>query len=390
MSRMRAPTNFVGNDFILPQAKIKKIQPVVPRAPMPINIPVMATSSTSSIAVSVEHSTSNWKLPFEKASAFFHHYTMGVFAVLFLIVGSSGIQVASQYMSRSVDESIKKSASYTLSVPTISGLNKKVPTASVNSEVQKIITQSATLSVGDKQLSIKPETIKSWLKIAPVAGSDQSVIRVRANVIADSLSALANKQVISAQDQVTVTHEDGVPTVISQGKNGTRLTNPATLKTQSEQIAKTLMDSKGLAFNTPMETVPFQSVTPDAFEKLIEVNVSTKQLYAYEKGKMVKSYPISAGAPKTPTPIGQFKIFSKFAVQDMKGFNADGTKYFQPNVRWINYFLPGGFGIHGNYWRPTSWFGNINSSHGCVSLPNDQAKWIYDFAPVGTTVITHN
>ena len=103
---MGAPTNFVGNDFILPQAKIKKIQPVVPRAPMPINIPVMATSSTSSIAVSVEHSTSNWKLPFEKASAFFHHYTMGVFAVLFLIVGSSGIQVASQYMSRSVDESI--------------------------------------------------------------------------------------------------------------------------------------------------------------------------------------------------------------------------------------------------------------------------------------------
>lgn len=390
MNRMGAPTNFVGNDFILPQAKIKKIEPVIAAAPTPINIPVFAAPSIASVDVAVERSAPSWKSPFDKASKFFHHYTMGVFAILFLIVGSSGIQVASQYISRSTDESIKKSASYTITAPTIAGLNKKVPTTSVDSEVQKIISQSATLSVGDKQLTIKPDTIKSWLKISPIAGTDQSVIRVRANVIAESLTALANKQVVTPQDQVTVMHEDGVPTIISEGKNGTRLTNPQTLKTQSEQVAKTLMDSKGIAFNTPMETVPFQAVTPDAFEKLIEVNVSTKQLYAYEKGKMVKSFPISAGAPKTPTPIGQFKIFSKFAVQDMKGFNADGTKYFQPNVRWISYFLPGGFGIHGNYWRPTSWFGNINSSHGCVSLPNDQAKWVYDFAPVGTTVITHN
>lgn len=390
MNRMGAPTNFVGNDFILPQAKIKKIEPVIAPAPATINIPVFAAPSTSSVDVVVEHSAPNWKLPLNKASSFFHRYTMGVFAILFLIVGSSGIHLASQYLSRTTDESIRKSATYTITAPTISGLNKKVPTASVESEVQKIVSQSATLTVGEKQLTIKPEIIKSWLKISPIAGTDQSVIRIRANAIAESLTALANKQVVTPQDQVTVVHEDGIPTVIAQGKNGTRLTNPATLKTQSEQIAKTLMDSKGLAFNTPMETVPFQAVTPAAFEKLIEVNVNTKQLYAYEKGQLVKTYPISAGAPKTPTPIGQFKIFSKFAVQDMKGFNADGTKYFQPNVRWISYFLPGGYGIHGNYWRPLSWFGNVNSSHGCVSLPNDQAKWIYDFAPVGTTVITHN
>jgi lipoprotein-anchoring transpeptidase ErfK/SrfK len=73
----------------------------------------------------------------------------------------------------------------------------------------------------------------------------------------------------------------------------------------------------------------------------------------------------------------------------MKGFNADGTKYLQPHVHWINYFLPGGYAVHGNYWRPLSWFGNINSSHGCVSLPDDQAQWVYNWAPIGTTVITH-
>jgi lipoprotein-anchoring transpeptidase ErfK/SrfK len=139
----------------------------------------------------------------------------------------------------------------------------------------------------------------------------------------------------------------------------------------------------------PTETQPFASVTPTAFSKLIEVNVVTKQMYLYDNGNLTKTYPISAGAPVTPTPIGQFKIYQKLAVQDMKGFNADGTKYLQPHVHWINYFLPGGYAVHGNYWRPLSWFGAVNSSHGCVSLPDDQAKEVYDWAPLGTTVITH-
>jgi len=387
---MGAPTNFVGNDFILPRAKPKKIEPVFPPAPVTINIPVMDSPSMANINVSVNRSENGFSRPLNYAKDFFHRYTVGVFAILFLIVGSSGIQVASQYLSRSAEESLKKTSAFAINTPTIAGLNKKVPTAQLEQEVQKIISQPATFTVGDKQLAIKPEIIKSWLKISPIAGSDESVIQVRANVIADSLTALANKQVVSAKDQVTLVQEDGVPKIIAEGKNGTRLTNPATIKTQSNDLAKTLMDSKGLAFNTPMETVPFQAVTPEAFEKLIAVNITTKQLYAFEKGQLVKTYPISAGAVATPTPIGQFKIFSKYAVQDMHGFNPNGTRYFQPNVRWISYFLPGGYAVHGNYWRPTSWFGNVNSSHGCVSLPNDQAKWVYDFAPIGTTVITYN
>jgi lipoprotein-anchoring transpeptidase ErfK/SrfK len=112
-------------------------------------------------------------------------------------------------------------------------------------------------------------------------------------------------------------------------------------------------------------------------------------MYLYDNGHLTRSYPISAGAQLTPTPLGQFKIYSKLAIQDMKGFNADGSKYLQPNVRWINYFLPGGYAVHGNYWRPNSWFGAINSSHGCVSLPDWQAKQVFDWAPLGTTVITH-
>ena len=129
-------------------------------------------------------------------------------------------------------------------------------------------------------LNIKPETIKSWLKITASPDNSTTSIQVRSKTIAASLNALANKYVITPVDQITVVHEDGIPTIVVNGKNGTRLTDPKTLDTQAAQIAKVLMDAKGIALNTPMESVPFQALTPAAFDKLIEVNVNTKQLYA--------------------------------------------------------------------------------------------------------------
>lgn len=72
----------------------------------------------------------------------------------------------------------------------------------------------------------------------------------------------------------------------------------------------------------------------------------------------------------------------------MSGYNVNGTKYFQPKVPYVNYF-DGADAIHGNYWRPPSWFGNINSSHGCVGLQVSDSEWIYNWAPIGTTVIVH-
>jgi len=117
--------------------------------------------------------------------------------------------------------------------------------------------------------------------------------------------------------------------------------------------------------------------------------VSSKRLYAFEDQTLVNSFPVSAGAPATPTVLGRYTIYAKYAVQDMRGNNVDGSSYFQPNVRWISYFY-GGYAIHGNYWRPESWFGNVNSSHGCVGLQDYQAEWVYAWAPIGTPVITHS
>ena len=69
----------------------------------------------------------------------------------------------------------------------------------------------------------------------------------------------------------------------------------------------------------------------------------------------------------------------------MRGSNADGTDYETPNVPWTSFFHRG-YALHGAPWRTS--FG-YSASHGCVNLPVPVAKWIYDFAPLGTPVVTH-
>jgi lipoprotein-anchoring transpeptidase ErfK/SrfK len=316
-----------------------------------------------------------------------HRHSFIVFTLLFLAIGSLGVEVASHYWSARV---VSRASASTLVAkpPTIAGLNLRVPASELPAKIQSIVSQPATLTVGDQTKAVGPEVIKDWLQVTPGSSKSEQYIHIKAGVIAKSLTDLAAKYNKDPRNQVVVNHE-GVDQVVITGSNGAKLSDPDTLAAQAAAVAKTVLDAKGLQFSTPLETVPFQAVTPAAFSKLIEVNVVSKQMWLYDNGQLSRSYPISAGAPSTPTPIGQYKIYSKFAVQDMKGFNPDGSKYFQPHVRWINYFLPGGYAVHGNYWRPESWFGDVNSSHGCVSLPESQAKEVYDWAPIGTTVITH-
>jgi lipoprotein-anchoring transpeptidase ErfK/SrfK len=49
-------------------------------------------------------------------------------------------------------------------------------------------------------------------------------------------------------------------------------------------------------------------------------------------------------------------------------------------------FLVAGYGLHGTYWHNN--FGSP-MSHGCVNLSVSDAAWFYDWAAVGTKVVTH-
>jgi lipoprotein-anchoring transpeptidase ErfK/SrfK len=344
-------------------------------------------SAASAVAATMSDPSAAAIPPSQRFINGLHNYSRVIFTLSFLLVAVIGIEVGGHYWSAWTLNAIKPAVAIKATAPTIAGLNLTVPANDLQSRLQPITNQSATLTVGSQTIPVGADTISSWLQITASANKSKDYIRIKSGTIAASLTQLANQFVKAPVNQVTV-NEDGVGYVVVGGRNGTALTDPNSLKTQADQVAKTVMDGKGLQFTTPLQTVPFQSVTPVAFDKLLVANVSTMKMWAFQNGQQVNSWLVSAGAPATPTPLGEFHVYAKYSVQDMRGFNANGTPYFQPHVHWVNYFSAGS-AIHGVYWHPLSWFGANNSSHGCVGVPDDQAQWIYDWAPIGTTVITH-
>ena len=117
--------------------------------------------------------------------------------------------------------------------------------------------------------------------------------------------------------------------------------------------------------------------------KLIIVNLSDQWLYVYEGQNQVYDAPISTGRDGMETPTGTFSIYAKLKVQTMDGVT-DGEKWVVPNVPNVMY-INGGVALHGTYWHNRFGTG-ARLSHGCVNLPLRAAGWLYDWAPIGTTV----
>lgn len=115
-------------------------------------------------------------------------------------------------------------------------------------------------------------------------------------------------------------------------------------------------------------------------QRWIQVNLSTQRLIAWEGGKPVYAVTVSTGKKSTPTRVGSFKIQSKHKIARMRG-----RDYDVPNVPYTMYYQ-GNYGIHGAYWHKK--FGTP-VSHGCINVAPNHAKWLFDWASLGTAVVIH-
>ena len=112
----------------------------------------------------------------------------------------------------------------------------------------------------------------------------------------------------------------------------------------------------------------------------IDVNLSRQRLTAYQGNTPVFSALISGGLPRTPTVVGRFKVNTKLTSTRMRG-----PGYDLPNVPYTMYFYRG-YAIHGTYWHNN--FGRP-MSHGCVNMRTADAAWLFNWASIGTPVVTH-
>lgn len=133
--------------------------------------------------------------------------------------------------------------------------------------------------------------------------------------------------------------------------------------------------------------------------KMIVVSLSRQWLFASENGRQVFSTPVMSGRDNLPTPTGTYSVFAKFHPTTFTSPFPPGSPEWYPPT-YINYaleFKAGGFFLHDSWWHsvygPGSnrWHhdpvhGWQNGSHGCVAMALGAAIWLYNWAPIGTTV----
>jgi lipoprotein-anchoring transpeptidase ErfK/SrfK len=129
-------------------------------------------------------------------------------------------------------------------------------------------------------------------------------------------------------------------------------------------------------------------------EGWIAVDLTTQRATAFVGAQPVHVARVTTGVPGWETPTGDFRIYVRIENETMDSLTIgiprdDSWGYYLENVYFTQYFV-GGVALHYNYWRADSYFGNVPSSHGCVGMRYDDAKFFWDFAAIGTRVVVHN
>jgi len=103
----------------------------------------------------------------------------------------------------------------------------------------------------------------------------------------------------------------------------------------------------------------------------MEADISRQVLVLIDGGKVRRIYPVSSGKASTPTVLGSFRVYSKTPGTNGKGM-LDSA-----------YFIRG-YATHGYPSVPI-----YPASHGCIRVPNAEARSLFNWVRIGTPIDTY-
>lgn len=132
---------------------------------------------------------------------------------------------------------------------------------------------------------------------------------------------------------------------------------------------------------------PFVWSDGAASGKEIYVFIDKQVLVAKENGDEVYSFDIVTGRDGKETTAGRYSVFRKHEKYTSKTYGSE--------MPYTMFFTKDGKAIHGTQMATLrsylhTYLTESVGSQGCVGLTDDNAKAIFDWAPVGTPVIVVN
>ena len=247
---------------------------------------------------------------------------------------------------------------------------------------------SITINNGDATTyKIPAATIASWTVTTADPAKGTIAVSYDKQAISDYMNGeLGNHLNQTKTNQVDLVDTSGnVIMTKTKGVNGVTIKNTATV---ADQVYSALSANRSATLTVASDVTKFDTEQQKITWKIV-VDRSKQTATVYNNDQVVQTFNVCTGKTgKHETTPGNYFIYLKYQVQDMRGTNDDGSQYLTKGVKWISYFN-GGQGFHTAGWNaagiasgdPTG-----HGSHGCVNMNEADAKWIYDNCPDGTLV----
>lgn len=262
----------------------------------------------------------------------------------------------------------------------------------------KLTESKVAITAGEKNILANQKTKVSFVTIPAISKNakpeaNQQAIGdwVNQNKEAVEVKKVDGKRYVNSAGKVLKTEtepKDGV--TVSNGEKITKeITKNFAAGKDTTLSYETRVEKAAIKDKTVADGAENLAYMAGPGEKWIDVNLSNYTVTGYEGATVVKGpAAMVPGAPATPTIQGTFAVERKVRSDTMRGFNTDGSRYVTPNVPYAMYFS-GGYALHGAPWRGSFGWGGPGGSHGCVNMPVSAAGDFYNWAPVGTVVVSH-
>ncbi len=203
---------------------------------------------------------------------------------------------------------------------------------------------------------------------------DEEKIKVVIDTLADTYDTYGKPREFTMNGGGTITLE--------KGNYGTQLDRKMEVKWLTEALAERRSET-----HTPSYLKEaYARGENDIRDTYVEINMTKQKLWFYVNGETEIETPIVTGnmMRHRGTPEGVYFVYGKQKNRILRG---------PGYASHVNYWMPvkGGVGMHDALWRD-EFGGEIykkEGSHGCINLPLEAAKELYDMIEIGVPVVMY-
>lgn len=243
--------------------------------------------------------------------------------------------------------------------------------------LNRFVNMTVTYVFGESQEVLDGEVISQWLRLGEggEVSVDQEAVTAYVKGLADKYNTASKKKILKTSY--------GAAVEIGRGTYGWRIDQAA----ETEQLYQILLSGESQVREPAYRQKAASHGENDYGDTYVEINLTAQHLFFYKNGQLIVESDFVSGnsARGYDTPSGVYPLTYK-----QRNATLRGADYATP----VSYWMPfnGNIGMHDATWRG-AFGGSIyktNGSHGCINLPRDAARTIFENIEKGMPVLCYH